>query len=1006
MANTEYISYILQALEPPLWGRWELKERIRSSAEGDIYRLESRRMNRTESALMKVVPLIADKSYFSEEQKLGQIERAKELAEQESELLFRLEGCPNIVTYQDEEMHEIQVDGQFEGYAYLIRTEALEPLSDCIRSHRFYASEENVMQLAKEIALALYSAHQQGILHRGIHPDQIYLTASGCAKLGGFRPPKRAGLMNAYSDSDGYIAPEIASAKRLTDFTPQADIYAFGITLYQLMNRMALPFETECGPDAAWEKRMQGEPFPKPLQASDVFAKIILKACAYQPEDRYASAEELLAALLFPEKLTETAEAAAPQPEADEPQQTRAIVPEETVQRPAAEISAEEKQTAEALPVPEIPQDDPSLITETDAANYYIRNGILVRYTGSAQAVQIPPFVSAIGKGAFENCTTIRRVIIPEGVMQIEELAFAGCSELEYVQFPNSLRTVHNKAFLKCISLKSAAFRGVLSQIGMSAFEGCSQLASAVFDCPIEKIGFDAFSGCDSLQRIDVSEYSYAYQSVDGVLFDFERKHLVRYPAGRSTPDYIVPDSVFTIEDGAFFGCAGLERIRLAKNVKKIGASAFRDCVRLHDVIFSENLETIKSAAFQGCISLQRLNLPVWTTYIGTYAFSHCENLEAVSLPAKMTELCMGVFEYCKKLTLIRLPESIVKIGEKAFMASGLTEVFVPYSTTKIEKQSFANCEKLQNVFLSNRINQIAPDAFDGNPKSMVVYGLPNSVAADFAKSRRFSFEQIFTLTSGAGAYELRDYKGVFAFVSIPPDVNIIGDNAFKDCTTIREVTLPANIGVIGKGAFENCDRLESVTMTNLIQRVGERAFENCHLLKQFRIMDMSQGFQPKVQRKIHRNFHRVLLSVHPESAEAYARQYNVTAKSNFLDMPFPWQIKKESQEFILRLAERYNDSPFTKALLESVRYEMNRSERRLSRIELFADCMVVTGVRAGLVAKHKTVYNDLGLGVRMLPDINHMLACATVIVQGLGDDFCLADVQNKDSAVIQPSIS
>ncbi len=35
MANTEYISYILQALEPPLWGRWELKERIRSVA-GDI----------------------------------------------------------------------------------------------------------------------------------------------------------------------------------------------------------------------------------------------------------------------------------------------------------------------------------------------------------------------------------------------------------------------------------------------------------------------------------------------------------------------------------------------------------------------------------------------------------------------------------------------------------------------------------------------------------------------------------------------------------------------------------------------------------------------------------------------------------------------------------------------------------------------------------------------------------------------------------------------------------
>ncbi|MGN0647095.1 MAG: hypothetical protein ACI4J3_00520 [Oscillospiraceae bacterium] len=117
MTNTEYINHILQTLPSLLWGKWELKDLISASPDSAIFGLESTRMNRTETAVLKIIPLIASKAYVTDEQKQAQITKAKEQAELESDLLYKLQSCPNIVTYQDEDMHEIRIDEQFEGYA-------------------------------------------------------------------------------------------------------------------------------------------------------------------------------------------------------------------------------------------------------------------------------------------------------------------------------------------------------------------------------------------------------------------------------------------------------------------------------------------------------------------------------------------------------------------------------------------------------------------------------------------------------------------------------------------------------------------------------------------------------------------------------------------------------------------------------------------------------------------------------------------------------------------------
>ena len=200
MIGMESLKQIAEQLPQPLWGRWERKEQLASAPDCLTYRLESRRMNRTETAVLKIIPLTASRAYFNDEQKQAQIVKAKERTERESDLLFRMQECPNIVTYQDEALKELKADGQLEGYAYLIRMEQLDCLTDRIRSHSYDLTEANVRALAMDLAKALAYAHAQGIMHRNIQPDKIFLSGSGTAKLGGFRVPNRTGARRPMQD--------------------------------------------------------------------------------------------------------------------------------------------------------------------------------------------------------------------------------------------------------------------------------------------------------------------------------------------------------------------------------------------------------------------------------------------------------------------------------------------------------------------------------------------------------------------------------------------------------------------------------------------------------------------------------------------------------------------------------------------------------------------------------------------------------------------------------------
>ncbi len=67
-----------------------------------------------------------------------------------------------------------------------------------------------------------------------------------------------------------------------------------------------------------------------------------------------------------------------------------------------------------------------------------------------------------------------------------------------------------------------------------------------------------------------------------------------------------------------------------------------------------------------------------------------------------------------------------------------------------------------------------------------------------------------------------------YGTITIPNNVNYIGNEAFKNCKFLKHITIPKNVNGIGYSAFENCVNLKSISMSDEIETIGNNAFRNC----------------------------------------------------------------------------------------------------------------------------------------------------------------------------------
>ena len=256
----------------------------------------------------------------------------------------------------------------------------------------------------------------------------------------------------------------------------------------------------------------------------------------------------------------------------------------------------------------------------------------------------------------------------------------------------------------------------------------------------------------------------------------------------------VFPDGTESIADNAFKTEYGndLKKVVLPSTVKTIGESAFYGCQSLEEINLPDGLLTIGKAAFQSCVKLKKVELPEGILAISDNTFYNCAALGKIELPASLINIGKSAFSRCA-LREISWPDNLQTIGNNAFSHCDLTTLQLPDSLRTLGTSAFSSCSELITVSVPGGVKNIAENAFDYCVKLTQV-----TLAEGVEAIEGCAFNDCYELTT----------------VSLPYSLKKIYGSAFYDCATLSEITIPAQVNFIGSYAFYGCS-LKNVYFDN-----------------------------------------------------------------------------------------------------------------------------------------------------------------------------------------------
>jgi eukaryotic-like serine/threonine-protein kinase len=259
-------------------GRYELLELIGRGGMSSVWKADDRLLDRT------VAIKVLHEQYTKDEE---YVERFRREARSVAQL-----SHPNIVTVIDR--------GEEDGRQYIVfECVEGENLKQLIERSGPLPVREAVL-LTLQMARALAFAHDRGLIHRDVKPQNVLLNEDGQAKMTDFGIARSVDvegvtITGTVLGTSEYIAPEQARGQRVDALT---DVYSLGVVLYEVLTG-GVPFQGENF--VAIALRHVNEPPPSVLDrrpdCPPRLAMAVERAMAKRPEDRFASMQELVAEL-------------------------------------------------------------------------------------------------------------------------------------------------------------------------------------------------------------------------------------------------------------------------------------------------------------------------------------------------------------------------------------------------------------------------------------------------------------------------------------------------------------------------------------------------------------------------------------------------------------------------------------------------------------------------------------------------------------------------------------
>lgn len=492
----------------------------------------------------------------------------------------------------------------------------------------------------------------------------------------------------------------------------------------------------------------------------------------------------------------------------------------------------------------------------------------------SLTTVNIPSQVTELNS-VFSHCTSLKRISIPQNVSNLVG-SFQGCGTIEEIVIDDSENPIERsnmsyafdnssiKKIYQGRNIDTGAFRGkgielltigdMVTEIYSDMYSG-NPMQSITFGKNLTKIGRSAFTNCTELTEINLPE---SLAELGNYSFN----------GCSSLTTFNIPSQITEIEDN-FNNCPSLRKVTIPKNIEKI-SSSFLQCGTIEELIIEDSENPIDISGFsetqiksvyqgrnRGYDNIWFQNMGVETVVIGDMvteigsgiysnnplrniafgknlktikyqAFVNCTELKEVILPESLVELENTAFYNCPALTSVSFPSKLTEINSNFNMCPSLHKVSIPANIEKISS-SFRDCGEIEDFVIED--SEMPITLSDNFGYETVVRNL--YLGRNFG-DRAFENRKIENLILGDKVTEL--VSSAFSGSSLQTikfDDNLakIGNNAFYNCSQLKEVILPESLTELGTSSFDGCSSLTTLVISSKLKEIQQN-FNSCKSLK------------------------------------------------------------------------------------------------------------------------------------------------------------------------------